>query len=81
MATSISSDGEFDNAGGDIGRHDRELMRRAIRTLAVAIHRRFKALGRRDPNDPQSPLIDQMNVNEWIALIQDEWTNRKNSGD
>ena len=77
----LSDDGELDDAGGEGGRRDRELLTRAIRMLAVAVHRRFKALGRRNPSDPNSPMIDQLSVAEWEALMKDEWANRRRDGD
>lgn len=73
MSTRISDDGSFDDAGGEAGRPDRELMQRAIRTLAIAIHRRFKLLS--------STGGDTMTAQQWQTLIQDEWKNRRQSGD
>lgn len=70
MATRISDDGEFDDAGGEGGRRDRALNARAIRALAIAIHRRLRAAN-----------VDQMTPAQWQNLIQDEWTNRKQAGD
>lgn len=61
---------EFEDAGGEAGRFDRNMTRRALKTLAIAIHRRLR-----------DARVDQVTQGEWLAQINAEWNTRKADGD